>query len=128
MGLLSRLPVVGFEGVYDVTCEGEIYRIKPAQGTQTGLLKTSNEVGGYTKVRLCVGGKTSLHFVHRLVAEAFIPNPENKPCVNHKDGNKQNNKTANLEWVTYSENMFHSMSIGLHPKGENHYTRRLKRK
>ena len=51
--------------------------------------------------------------VHRLVANAFIPNPENKRCINHKDGNKKNNNINNLEWVSYSENMKHAYRTGL---------------
>lgn len=51
--------------------------------------------------------------VHRLVAEKYIPNPDNKPCVNHKDGNKLNNHKDNLEWVTYEENMIHAATSGL---------------
>ena len=59
--------------------------------------------------------------VHRLVSEAFIPNPNNLPCVNHKDGNKQNNSVDNLEWVTYSENTIHSFKTGLQKKIHNQY-------
>lgn len=51
--------------------------------------------------------------IHRVIAETFIPNPNNLPCVNHKDGNKQNNRVDNLEWCTHSENMLHSFRTGL---------------
>jgi len=56
--------------------------------------------------------------VHRIIAEAFIPNPENLPCINHKDGNKKNNSISNLEWCTYSENNKHANRTGL--KNDNH--------
>lgn len=66
---------------------------------------------GYLRVYLYSEGKKKRYFVHRLVAETFIPNPENKPQVNHKDGNKQNNELSNLEWVTRSENGLHYFRV-----------------
>lgn len=69
--------------------------------------------GGYRKVNLYdKRGKCSKKYVHRLVAEAFIPNPENKPNVNHIDCNRQNNKASNLEWCTQSENIKHAVKCG----------------
>lgn len=58
----------------------------------------------YIQVRLCKNGKIKAFLVHRLVAEAFIPNPDNLPCINHKDENPKNNQAENLEWCTYTYN------------------------
>lgn len=82
-------------------------------------LRQRLHTGGYKQVTMSFG-KPKDAYVHRLVAEAFIPNPDNKPCVNHIDGNKHNNHVSNLEWVTDSENQKHSYSIGLNSRnGEN---------
>ena len=75
------------------------------------MLKPQKRKDGYCIVRLRKNGDTFALYVHRLVAEAFIPNPENKPCVNHIDGNKHNNCVSNLEWNTYSENNLHAYSV-----------------
>ena len=77
------------------------------------ILKQYNSTKGYLQVRLYNRNIVKTIKVHRLVAEAFIPNPENKPQVNHKDGNKQNNNAENLEWCDCYENMKHSYNIGL---------------
>lgn len=67
----------------------------------------------YLNATICHNGKKYQRYIHRLVADAFIPNPENKSTVNHIDGNKHNNETSNLEWATYAENNIHGINSGL---------------
>lgn len=72
-------------------------------------LKPATDKKGYLRVGLTINKKLCTKKVHRLVAIEFIPNPENKPCVNHIDGNKKNNNVLNLEWATYKENTTHAI-------------------
>ena len=90
--------IKGFPNYY-VTKDGHIW--SGWCGRYISEILTEN---GYRRVVLSKNNKSHNFLVHRLVAEAFIPNPENKPCVNHKDLNRENNCVENLEWVTYKEN------------------------
>lgn len=77
------------------------------------LIKGEIVRAGYKRVHVSHEGKSYKFLVHRLVAEAFIDNPQKLPVVNHKDGNKLNNYVDNLEWITYSGNLAHAYRIGL---------------
>lgn len=102
--------VKGYEGLYQVSNLG---RIKSFHKEDEIIMKCFLSKNGYVRVCLTKFGVGSKKLVHRLVAQAFIPNPNNLPQVNHKDGNKQNNKVDNLEWCTPSENMLHSYKNNL---------------
>lgn len=77
------------------------------------VLNPSKDENGYLLVGISKDGHSKRVFVHRLVAETFIENPDDKPTVNHIDGNKENNKVDNLEWATYKENRDHAVRTGL---------------
>ena len=110
-----RKPVPGYEGYYEVDNLGRVFSVdriiqvndngriydKPIHGA---MLKQTNHSRGYKTVALTKYGKTKQEYVHRIVASAFIPNPDNLPAVNHKDEDKTNNFVDNLEWCTVSYN------------------------
>lgn len=94
---------------YYVTEEGKVYVKRKSNGKlKEKFVKLK---GGYPTVTVCMEGKHFQHSIHRLVAQAFIPNPHNKPQVNHIDGNKENPHVSNLEWVTPKENVRHAIDI-----------------
>jgi len=122
------LPVVGYEGWYDVSNWGRVMRKKEYRTTFAGkILKPSLDSWGYPSVSLYRNGKKHPAKVHRLVMAAFIgPCPECKQ-VNHIDGDKTNNHFDNLEYVTGSGNMSHAYAMGLKSnRGENHSCNKLK--
>lgn len=101
----------GYNNKYCITNTGRVF-VTEYRGNKVWREMKARIIRNYLAVGLRVfkDGKSiqTIHKIHRLVAEYFIPNPENKPCVNHKDGNKLNNDVTNLEWVTISENTKHS--------------------
>lgn len=102
-------PIEGFEN-YEVSNLGQV---RSFYTREAKVLKPSINKDGYLKVGLRKDGKQYLKSIHRLVATAFIPNPEDKLQVNHIDGDKQNNTVFNLEWVTCKENIQHAWNTGL---------------
>lgn len=106
-------PVAGYEGLYEVSNTGEIRSIA-RKGTRGGILtQSASNQKHYAHVLLTKGCKHKTASVHRIVAQAWLLNPEHKEQVNHIDGNKLNNRIENLEWATASENMRHAIRTGL---------------
>ena len=105
-------PIECTDGKYEVSNTGKVRSLNYLGHGKTQELKPWNN-GGYRRVNLHIAGKKTNLLLHRLVAEAFIPNPDNKPEVNHKDGDKRNNAADNLEWSTRKENLDHADRTGL---------------
>lgn len=114
------IPLKGYEELYIISNYGTIKsierRIKNRNGYRkhrSRIMKAKTDNHGYFRIGLTKDKKQKFYFVHRLVAETFIPNHNNYPVVNHIDGNKKNNYVQNLEWCTYQENTIHAFKIGL---------------
>jgi hypothetical protein len=134
-------PVMGYGDAYSVSDLGRVMRTAPrkvwqrpsaARGSRAKPFEPSEcrsylNRSGYPQVRIGPSGAQRTVSVHRLVALAFVPNPRGVRCVNHIDGDKTNNRPANLEWVTHSENITHALRTGLcvTPKGEAHGNAKL---
>lgn len=104
-------PVKDFEGLYEVSNLGKVKSIE-RNGTKGGVLKQHIDRYGYLKVVLHKKNKPHYFTVHRLVATAFVENPENKPAVDHIDCDRKNNKASNLRWCSVKENVYFSHKLG----------------
>lgn len=124
-------PVAGYEGFYEVSNQGRVRSLDKLRVGSNGWVNCTFHVRGrilkpyrtgkgegYQTVELHKNGKGKNKKVHRLVAEAFLPNPDSLPEVNHIDGDKNNNSVNNLEWASGKDNIQHSYNTGLHPSGE----------
>lgn len=106
--------IPGYENKYQISNLGRVKSFENNKGKYRELIRKPRiNKQGYYYLGLWKHSKAKTFKIHRLVAQIFIPNPENKICVNHKDGNKLNNNVNNLEWVTYSENTIHAINTGL---------------
>lgn len=117
----QRKAVKGYEGLYEVDTQGNVYSLIQNSSRRKRVLKPYKTHDGYLKVNLYdSAGKYKKFFVHRLVAGAFIDNPEEYTEVNHIDCDKLNNTVVNLEWVDRMTNLIHSYEHGKKRCGENH--------
>lgn len=108
-------PIKGYEGLYEVSNMG---RVKSLHANEEIVLKQAEYRNGYMGVSLSKDGTVNMKLVHRLVAIAFIKNPNNYEFVNHKDGDKKNNTVGNLEWCTRSYNTKHAYDHKLMTRNE----------
>lgn len=119
--LADRLPIPGYEGIYEITLAGQVFSLEReiiyVNGTRSAIKaserKASLAVNGYLTIRLSKNNVSKTFRLHRLVAEVFIPNPLRLPIVNHLDGDKTNCHRDNLEWASAQDNSDHAVRTGL---------------
>lgn len=107
-----------YPGLYQVSNAGRVKSLSHVKRTWKGgeylteeRILIPQEAREYLRVNLCNDGDCNLKLVHRLVGIVFVPNPENKPYINHINGNKKDNRACNLEWTTQSENQLHAINV-----------------
>lgn len=127
-------PVVGYEGLYEVSSFGRVKSLSKKWISGTGrtclhdgiIMSLTKSPEGYPQLRLRKNKVATTHRVHRLVAEAFIPNPLQLRCVNHIDSNRENNLLENLEWATHQTNRNHALVSGFAKRGNDNPLTKLK--
>jgi len=122
--------VVGYEGIYQVSNLGNVKRISKTRGVNIKykndyILKPMDNGKGYLRVKLTNNGISKRVMLHRIIAEAFIPNIYNKKVVNHINCNLKDNSINNLEWCTQSENCLHAVKLGRWTQGRKKITPEL---
>ena len=109
--------VIGYEGFYQVSNLGNVKRVGSFRGVNKAYLndyylKPKDNGKGYYRIKLTVNNKSKRVMLHRIIAEAFIKNPNNYPYINHINAIRKDNKLENLEWCTQSQNCLHSVKMG----------------
>lgn len=113
--------IPGYDSYYQVSNYGRVRSWRNAQHGRRGeprIRKVHEDDNGYYTITLSDDTVNKSYKVHQVVAKVFIPNPEEKPCINHKDSDRGNNHVDNLEWCTYQENMDHAIKNGRIKRGE----------
>ena len=128
---MNWVKIKGYEDFYEISSSGEIRskdrtvtdKIGRTRSWKGKTLNPNIAPNGYYRVSFSINRNRKQFYVHRLIAEHFIPNPDNLPQVNHIDGNKLNNSLDNLEWVTVQDNVIHAYKNGLikHVSGKEHF-------
>ena len=120
MALTERTIIDKYEGLYSVTKDGMVWSHPKGTNNKHGKWLSLDTSGRYPMIGLIKDGERKRYLVHRLVAETYIPNPDNLPQVNHINGVRDDNRVENLEWVTASDNRIHAWETGLQEATEAH--------
>lgn len=115
--------IIGWHN-YMVSDCGRVHQLNSTLKRLSGDLKPQKTKQGYLQVQLIEGLTRKYVYVHRLVASAFVNNPNGYDYVNHLDNNKENNSYKNLEWCTHKQNMHHALKIGAHPHSDKFNNKR----